>query len=275
VNNDIPQHFEKSFPPRNEALIILFITFLIFISVGLLGELVLGKIQILLGELFLLVPAYLYVRWRRFMPEMIFRLRPVGWRIILVSVMIGLALTVIGDELDRLMNLILPLPEIFARLLRDLLTAQSLTDWLIIAFGAVLFAGLFEEMLFRGFLQGSLEQHSDVTRAVLLTALLFAIIHFNPWWIVQIVVLGVFLGVLAWKSDSIIPGAIVHAINNGISVVIINTGEEKFRLFEWNGHVHPLLLLAAITALVFGLRFFYQFCEEESEVSTLLNTPLT
>lgn len=275
MNNEISEHDENPFPPRNEALIILFITFLIFVSVGLLGELVLGKIQILLGELFLLAPAYLYVRWRRFMPALIFRLRPVGWRIIMVSVMIGLALTIVGDEIDRLMSLILPLPEIIARLMKELLTAHSLTDWLIIAFGAVLFAGLFEEMLFRGFLQGALEQHSDVTRAVLLTALLFAIIHVNPWWIVQIIVLGVFLGVLAWKSDSIIPGAIVHAINNGISVAIINAGEEKFRLFEWNGHVHPLLLLAAITSLIFGLRLFYQFCEEESEVSTLLNTPLT
>lgn len=265
----------NNYPPRREALLVLFVTFVAFASVSLLGELAVGKVQILLGEVFILLPAYVYARWKRYAPALIFRLRRVGWRIIAASVMIGMAMTIVADELDRLMGLLLPFPEELAALLNQLLMARSLSDWALILLGAVFLAGLFEEMLFRGFLQNSFEQHYDVTRAILLTALLFAVIHFNPWWIVQIVVLGVILGVMAWKSDSIIPGAIVHAINNGISVVLINVPENKLELLAWRGHVHPLLLLAAVAALVLGMRLFYQFCEEEAEISTLLNTPLS
>jgi membrane protease YdiL (CAAX protease family) len=134
-------------------------------------------------------------------------------------------------------------------------------------------AGLFEEMLFRGFLQNSLEQYGDVTRAILWTALLFATFHMNPWWLAQIVLLGVILGVLAWKSDSIIPGAIVHAINNGLSVVIINTDESRLEILVWRGHVHPFLVLAALAVLVFSLRLFYQFCDAEAKPPTLIDTP--
>jgi len=276
MNNEPTTVSQRLFPPRREALVVLLLTFFAFVGVSFLGERALGKGQILLGEAFAVVPAYLYVRWRRYNPALIFRLRPVGWRLAMTSVLIGLALTFVADELDRLMNLLLPFPEELANLLQQLLIARSFMDWIIILFGAVLLAGLFEEMLFRGFVQNSLEQHyGDVTRAVLWTAVLFAVIHFNPWWIVQIVLLGVFLGVMAWKSDSIVPGAIVHAINNGISVAIINAGEEKFDILEWHGHLHPLLLLAAIAALALGLRLFYQFCEEETGSPTLLNSPLS
>jgi len=171
------------------------------------------------------------------------------------------------------MGMLLPFPEELAAVLKQLLIASSFFDWLIILLGAVLLAGLFEEMLFRGFVQTSLEQYGDVTRAILWTALLFAAFHVNPWWLAQIVLLGVILGVMAWKSDSIIPGAIVHAINNAISVVLINVGEDKIEVIEWHGHIHPLLLLAALAALVFSLRLFYQYCDEESEIPTLINTP--
>ena len=252
---------------------VLLLTFFAFLAIGVIGEGSLGKVQILLGELFVVVPAYLFVRWRKYEVTAVFRIRPVGWRLVIVSFMIGLSMTVVADELDRLMGMLLPFPEELAAVLKQLLIASSFFDWLIILLGAVLLAGLFEEMLFRGFVQTSLEQYGDVTRAILWTALLFAAFHVNPWWLAQIVLLGVILGVMAWKSDSIIPGAIVHAINNAISVVLINVGEDKIEVIEWHGHIHPLLLLAALAALVFSLRLFYQYCDEESEIPTLINTP--
>lgn len=264
MSNDSTPQLNNSFPPRGEALGILAITFFAFLVVGLIGEGTLGKEQILLGEAFVVAPAYLYVRWRKYETKTVFRLRPVRGRVIAASAGIGLSMTIVADELDRLMNLILPFPEELAEMLKQILVARTPSDWLIIMSGAVLIAGLFEEMLFRGFLQNALESYGDVTRAVLWTALLFAGFHLNPWWLAQIVLLGVILGVMAWKSDSIFPGATVHAINNGISVVLINLPEHQLDILQWRGHVHPLLVAAALTALVFSLRLFYQYCEEEA-----------
>jgi len=256
--------------------VVLVLTFIAFASVSLLGESALGKVQILLGEAFVLIPALLYSRWRRFPLLQLFRVRRVGWRVMVASVFIALAMTIIADEADRLMNLILPFPETLARMLSEVLIARTWLDWLLIVTGAVLLAGMFEEMLFRGFLQNAFEQETDVTVAILLTSLLFGFIHLNPWWIVQIILLGVILGVMAWKSNSILPGAVVHAINNGISVVMINTNRDSHGLdmLEWHGHIHPVALTLALAVLVVGMRFFYRFCEEESELPTFFNLPL-
>ncbi len=273
MNDEPIREPNSAFPSRGEALGVLLLTFFAFLAIGVIGEGSLGKVQILLGELFVLVPAYLFARWRKYDVRMVFRIRPISWRLVMASLMIGLSMTVVADELDRLMGMLLPFPEELAEVLKQLLIARSFVDWLIILLGAVLLAGLFEEMLFRGFVQTSLEQYGDVTRAVLWTALLFAAFHVNPWWLAQIVLLGVILGVIAWKSDSIIPGAIIHAINNAISVVLINMGENKIEIIEWRGHIHPLLFLAALAALVFSLRLFYQYCDEEAETPTIVNTP--
>lgn len=273
MNGDPTTSVTGSFPPRGEALGVLLLTFFLFLIVGLIGEGALGKTQILLGEASILLPAYIYLRWRNYEPMKVFRVRPVGWRILAMSVVIGLSMTIVADELDRLMSLLLPFPEELAAILQELLIARSPYEWAIIMLGAVLFAGLFEEMLFRGFLQNSLEQYGDVTRAVLWTALWFAAFHVNPWWLAQIILLGVILGVMSWKSNSILPGAIVHAINNGISVAVVNAGEDKFKALEWHDHVHPLLLAAALAALIFSLRLFYKFCEQEEEMPTQYTTP--
>jgi hypothetical protein len=120
------------FPPRGEALGVLLLTFFAFLSVSLISDSALGKTQILLGEIFVLVPAYLYVRWRNYSPAVIFRLRPVSWRIVMTSVMIGFAMIVVADELDRLMSLLLPFPEELAALLKQLLQARTIFEWVII-----------------------------------------------------------------------------------------------------------------------------------------------
>jgi membrane protease YdiL (CAAX protease family) len=91
---------------------------------------------------------------------------------------------------------------------------------------------------------------------------------------VQIVLLGVILGVLAWKSNSIFPSATVHAINNGIALVAANTSAGEFTFMTWKGHVNPLLLVAAIVVLYVSMVLFYRYSEEDMEIPTFLNQPL-
>jgi len=64
---------------------VLLLTFFAFLAIGVIGEGSLGKVQILLGELFVVVPAYLFVRWRKYEVTAVFRIRPVGWRLVIVS----------------------------------------------------------------------------------------------------------------------------------------------------------------------------------------------
>ena len=92
-----------------------------------------------------------------------------------------------------------------------------------------------------------MEKHwQDITKAVLVTSLGFAMIHLNPGWIIQIYLLGIILGYLAWRTGSIIPGLILHALNNGLALIMQNLQTPVENIYTWENHVSPLFLSAAI-----------------------------
>ena len=274
-NEDLTLPSEK-YPTLNGVVRVLLWTIVLYLLASLFGQFTFEKWALLAGELALLLPALLYLRRHRYNPRLVFRLNPVSWRVAATSFVLGLAITVLAIELDRLVNFVLPFPEILAEALRLTLKAETWQDWFFILLAAVVFAGVFEEMLFRGFVQNAFEQRHNTLIAIFITAILFGFVHLSPWWIMQLIFIAMFLGILAWKSDSIVPSAIVHAQNNLIAVLLSNFSPEQGpALLDWNGHLHPAILLAALLIVAFGLRLFFRFCEEDIQIPTLLNTPLT
>ena len=78
-------------------------------------------------------------------------------------------------------------------------------------------AAICEETGIRGFMQQPIEQRHGVLVAVLISSLLFMALHLNQAWatlgIVPIVFgAGLMLGILAWSSDSLVPGIIGHFV---------------------------------------------------------------
>ena len=255
--------------------LVLLVTVMLFLVASGLGQLTLAKWPLLIGELTLVLPAFLYLKLRRFSIRKVFRLSPVSWRVTATSVMLGFAITIVAIELDNLVNLVMPFPEQWEELLREALFARNLHDWIVILLASVFFAGTFEEMLFRGFVQNAFEQRHDALFAIFATAILFGFVHLTPWWFLQLIFISMFLGVMAWRSDSIIPSAIVHAQNNLIAVLLVNLAENQLDpILNWNGHVHPIVLAFAAAVLYFGMKLFFRFCEEDAEIPTFLNTPV-
>jgi len=153
--------------------------------------------------------------------------------------------------------MVLPLPDFLIDQL-DAMKADSISDWFWLFSGVVIFAALSEEMVFRGFLQVTLERRGDVTRAVLMSSLAWTMIHLNPWWAVQIFIMGVIIGFLAWRTGSIIPGIIVHAINNFISMLYLNFKPE-LEWYDMGDHVSPLIFLPALAILVYSIKILSEF----------------
>ena len=113
--------------------------------------------------------------------------------------------------------------------------------------------------MFRGFLQQILEKHwKDVTKAVLVTALFFAMIHMNPYWFVQIYILGILLGFLAWKTKSVLPPLILHGINNAMAMFFSFAEIENNSIYIFNGHVAPWFIFFATYAILRGFKSINQ-----------------
>jgi membrane protease YdiL (CAAX protease family) len=88
--------------------------------------------------------------------------------------------------------------------------------WLAVVVAAIS-AGVCEETGFRGYMQQPIEQRHGAPIAILISSLFFTAVHLTQAWatlgMVPIVLgAGVLLGLLAWSSQSLVPGIIGHIL---------------------------------------------------------------
>ncbi|MFQ6677391.1 MAG: lysostaphin resistance A-like protein [Fidelibacterota bacterium] len=209
-------------------------------------------LSLFIGQGFMVVPLILFLVARKESLLSRLRIRKISLPVIISTAILSVGLIIMVDEFDRLSGLLFTPPE-FLDQMGVMLKFDSLSVALFLMFGLVLLAPLGEELIFRGFLQQFLEEYwQDITRAVLVTSLFFAIIHLNPFWLIQIYILGVMLGYLAWKTGSIWAGFILHASNNFIALMFTNYDESLSGFYTWNGHVAPWILLLSIICIYYG-----------------------
>ncbi len=97
-------------------------------------------------------------------------------------------------------------------------TLQALGKAPVISFLQVcVLAPIMEEFLMRGFLLGGLSVNYGKTTALLLSSLLFALLHFNMVQTLSALLCGVILGLLYLQTDSLICCIITHMGYNLIS----------------------------------------------------------
>ncbi|PHX81101.1 MAG: hypothetical protein CK540_04450 [Thermoleophilia bacterium] len=82
-------------------------------------------------------------------------------------------------------------------------------------------AALTEELYFRGLLYGQLDRRWGVAAAVVWSAGVFGLAHFEPNAFPSLFVLGLILGLLRLRTQSFWPGAAVHAANNLLAFVAL------------------------------------------------------
>ncbi len=249
---------KKNLPDPLEALVLILVLFsgmlLFAVTVGLVLSM-LGKtgqldrdVQLFFffGESLFLILPWLYARKRGYDTARLFRFKVAPRAAFFYAVLLGIGLIILTDELERLITMFIPLPQALQDLLQPLLV-NSPWEWFAVITGSVVFAAISEEALFRGFMQVTLEARGDVTRAVILASVSWTIIHMNPYWAIQIFVMGVFLGWLAWRLDSIWPSVLIHGMNNLLALLLINFEvDENLPYYTFKGHVSPLFILLGI-----------------------------
>jgi membrane protease YdiL (CAAX protease family) len=110
-----------------------------------------------------------------------------------------------------------PFPTAAFRQGYDLSFVASLAlKWLAVVVSAMS-AGICEEVGFRGYMQWPIEQRHSAPVAIFISSVFFMLLHLSKAWaIIGMVPIvfgaGVLLGVLAWSSQSLIPGMIAHVV---------------------------------------------------------------
>lgn len=82
-------------------------------------------------------------------------------------------------------------------------------------------APVIEELIFRGLILQGFRRNYNGFVAVFMSALLFALFHLNPWQFPATFILGMLLGWIVLKTNSILLAILGHAINNALVLISI------------------------------------------------------
>ena len=88
------------------------------------------------------------------------------------------------------------------------------------AVSIVIISPMTEEVIFRGLVQSRLSRAIPGWPAVLVASALFALGHGQPVWIGYAFCIGLLLGIMAWRTGSILPGLITHVVFNAIGQIL-------------------------------------------------------
>jgi sodium transport system permease protein len=118
----------------------------------------------------------------------------------------------------------------------------SFASWMwLFALGA-LSPAICEELMFRGFILSGLRQSTRPWTAVVVTAVLFGLLHLSLFRLVGTTTLGIIMGWLVLRSGSIVPAMVFHGLNNALALYIG---------FTWSMDAEPSIGLLAGAAGVF------------------------
>jgi len=261
-------------PSIPETFVVLLITVgftlfvsIIFLVISLFYPL---NIEILLVEAFIIVPAVVFVMVRGYSLRHIFRFNPIDRNQLYATIVIALSLIVVLNFLEYWLQYFLeylsqyfPYPDWYNEIkstfesdIIEMFKIDTVYKFIVLFLSVVVFAAVCEEMFFRGFIQQSLENRLSTGWAIFLTAFMFSILH--PLSFIPILVLAVIIGIISWRSNSIIPTIIIHALNNGISLYALNTSEEIQADPSMGIYIPLSAFIISIVVLIVSMRYYFQ-----------------
>lgn len=176
-------------------------------------------IGLIITELFIIpVSAVVYLKWKGANAKEAFRLKGIKisalWKCVLITLCVypvGLFLNLLANMALGMLGELLPVP---------VPAAESGREYIINILVIALTAAIGEEMFFRGFMLTGYERLGE-RKAVIISAILFGIFHFNIQNFIGPVFLGVVFAYMAIRTGSLAAPVVGHFINNAVSVTFM------------------------------------------------------
>lgn len=260
------------------------ITFLLF-GLNLTGSDVTAvRLATMVGQiLFLLVPTVILAKLRFPNLNNVFRFGPIDVRqIVLVLVAVFALQQMLQGYMITQESIPVEFPPVIQKLLdqvkemmeqmyRLLTSADSFAEFVFVVVVIAVTPAVCEEMLFRGLVQRTLEDSKDVNMsssdrrqkgisAAVVTGIVFALYHLNPFTLVPLAALGVFFGLVMYRTQNIMTAVIAHFFNNFLACLAVYLQfDDSFVAFSPVETPSPemLMLNFAVFTLVFVIAAYY------------------
>lgn len=193
-------------------------------------------------------------------PRATFRLNWPKWRYLAMAVGLPLLLHPLTFELSMLLGkwFFPPLPRSIASQVEAMSDPNQKLWFVLLAFAVV--PAICEETAFRGFILSGFGRSRRYWLAIVLSSAAFGMMHMIPQQVFNATLVGLVIGLLAVRSNSLLPPILFHFFYNSLSVANgrigsasstwVEPGEVFFSVSE--GHVRFELPLLAICAVLAG-----------------------
>ncbi len=141
----------------------------------------------------------------------------------ITAVIAGLGVCMLANIVTSYITLFM---EVFGIHLKspDIAMPTGISGVVITVVRVVICAAMTEEITMRGYVMGNLRAYGDKF-AILMSSVMFAAMHGNLVQAPFALIAGFAIGYFSIKTGSIWTGVVIHALNNGISVVITYAAE--------------------------------------------------
>ncbi|MGC9395822.1 MAG: CPBP family glutamic-type intramembrane protease [Anaerolineae bacterium] len=170
-------------------------------------------------EVALAVGALFFLKLEKLSIRETLRWRWPGWRLAGLSGTLALGLWMIGVMLNLITTVVFgyttPVsPSMFPR---------TVPEALLLLVATVVAAPLCEEIMFRGYVQRAYERRSPWI-GIVVGGIIFTLYHLRFQGALALVPVALVLGFVAWRSDSLFPGILLHAAYNSIASAVLIAG---------------------------------------------------
>lgn len=177
--------------------------------------------------------------------------------IILVLILFTVGTDIVIEYLTAAGDNFFPMPEHYLKAIKDLVAVNNTRTLVLKFFALCIVPGVCEEVFFRGFCQTSLAARWGTAPAVIISAVMFALLHGNPWYFHLYVMLGLLMGWAYAATGTLVAPIVCHVLNNAWSLLSHYHGM-KFPLFKPFGLADSLILLAGIAMSALGAYILYR-----------------
>ncbi len=175
----------------------------------------------------------------------------------LAVIVAALPIFIFATLMIQVINLVYPIPEAYLQMMEELTLLDGKTIWFVL-FLIALLPGITEELMFRGYFYQVFKKQG-VWIGILVSSLLFAVLHLDIYRLIPVMAIGVWLGYLLYISKSIFVPMVAHILNNSISVLISRYGESipGVDMIIENGYLKwwtffPAIILFTVVVLIFN-----------------------
>jgi len=123
-----------------------------------------------------------------------------------------------------------PLKKLLEETIKAVVHANSIPELIFVLFVVAVVPAVIEECLFRGLIQRILDRLLSPIVSAVLAGTIFGLFHLNPFDIVTLVGLGIFLGLLRYRSQSLLLPILAHFLNNAMAVFAVYVGMDNDNL---------------------------------------------